>query len=206
MAVLVQKIVDDVLKRLNDTAQTRWNANDIVGFISNAEKNIVVNKPDAYAKRIDHPLVAGINQTLPSDNNQLMDIARNVSGGRITPVDENLLNSQLVDWSSYTPSQTIQHYTYNPKFPNLFKVFPPAEIPAAVELYYSAVPPLVTLNGSINLDDIYENPIFLWAMYESYAINAEFADGAANAGAYLQAFRESLGLKGQVQAVYAKQE
>jgi hypothetical protein len=207
MAVLVQKIVDDVLKRLNDVPQTRWTATDLVNWASDTEKEIVVLKPDTFVKIISHPLIPGINQKTPSDSSQLMDIPRNTAGERVTVVDENLLNAQVSNWASYVPSETVQHYTYNPKFPNSFKVFPPqpAGTTGSVELYYSAVPPLLTLGGNINLDDIYENSILCGVMYKAFSVNAEFAEGATNAAGYLALFKESLGLKGQAQAAYAKQ-
>jgi hypothetical protein len=126
------------------------------------------------------------------------------------------LDDQLSEWHAETPTVDIQHYTFDPRHPKQFYVYPPATAAAELEVIYTDTPgshaltatQLDPANGDptvILLDDIYMSPIIDWVLYRAYAKDAESAANEARAAAAFQAFSGAIGSKTQVDAAVTPQ-
>ena len=126
-------------------------------------------------------------------------------------VDRAVLDDQRPSWHTETQTDNIQHYTYDPRIPKEFYVYPPATSSAQLEVIYTDAPGAHALTESqldpannnttvILLDDIYLSPITDWILYRAYSKDAEYGANEARAVAAYQAFNAAIGVKTQADA------
>ena len=134
---------------LKDDDQTRWPTTELLGWINDGQREIVLYKPNACTKNISVPTVAGTKQTLPTDGVQLVDISRNMGaspgttpGRAIRLTYREILDVREPDWHTKTPSAVVQHFTYNPLDPKTYYVYPPQPATGMgyVDMVYAAIP------------------------------------------------------------------
>jgi hypothetical protein len=218
--------VIDIIQRVESILQdsgVRWPRIELQTWINEAYLNIVLLRPDANAKTGTFTCAAGTRQTLDSvftSAISLLDITRNVAATSakkvVRLVSRSTLDDQLSEWHAETPTVDIQHYTFDPRHPKQFYVYPPATAAAELEVIYTDTPgshaltatQLDPANGDptvILLDDIYMSPIIDWVLYRAYAKDAESAANEARAAAAFQAFSGAIGSKTQVDAAVTPQ-
>lgn len=200
MATTAASIIAKASQILLDSGNVRWTTDELLGWLNEAQKQIVIFKPNAYVKSSAVQLVAGTRQSLPDDGVQLINVVRNmgttgsVPGVAVRFVTRETLDAQLPTWHSYAASNVAKHYLFSTLDPKHYYVFPPQ--PAAntgfVELVYGAVPPDATAGGSINVDDIYASPMLDWILYRAFSKDTEFAADQGRSASHLQAFTASL--------------
>lgn len=188
---------------LVDADSVRYPDSELLGWVNDGQREIVVLRPDANQKVANLTLVGGTRQSLPPDGYQLVDVFRNMGTGAtpgrgVRKVEREYLDASLPSWHSATPENDVQHYAYDPRTPRTFFVFPPAVAGRVVEIAYSAVPSLLTTTTDvIGVDDAYANVLLDYVMYRALAKDTEHPANAQRAMAYRQAFENSLGLKAQ---------
>ena len=205
MAITAQSIIQRVVITLQDTTSIRWPANELVRYLNDGQREVAMLRPDATVTNATKALSAGAKQTLPTDGSKLIDITRNTSGNNraVRMTTRAILDSQLPNWQSATGVTEILHYTYDPRDPKVFYVYPPAaSTGASVEIVYSAYPAGITepadgalytaITGNIALPDIYANPLADYVLYRAYTKDTEFAGNAARAQAHYGAFTGAL--------------
>ena len=184
---------------LKDDDQTRWPTTELLGWINDGQREIVLYKPNACTKNISVPTVAGTKQTLPTDGVQLVDISRNMGaspgttpGRAIRLTYREILDVREPDWHTKTPSAVVQHFTYNPLDPKTYYVYPPQPATGMgyVDMVYAAIPDdCVSGTGNvISVDDVYAGVLFDYVLYRAFSKESEFADPARatfHQGAYL---------------------
>lgn len=199
----------DVLDRasivLNDEDNTRWTEAELLGWLNDGAKAIVVRRPAAHPTTATLTLVDGESQDLPADAVELLDITCNISGatrGRaVTLVDIRLLDSDDPSWRAGTKQTTVYHYTYDERDPLRFSVYPPVQAGTQVESVYASTPAAVTARADeVDLPDEYQPALVSYLLYRSYAKDSEYANGAL-AAAHFQAFESDLGINTQAKAV-----
>jgi hypothetical protein len=95
----------------------------------------------------------------------------------------------------------VESYSYDPRNPLQFYVYPPNLGTGFVELSYSAVPAAVATAGdNITINDLYAYCLVDYMLYRAFSMDAEHAANAARAVAHYQAFLSALGASTQVQA------
>lgn len=198
-----QKIVDRARRLLQDqaTGGTRWLDAEVLDWINDAQREIVLLKPNAKSVTANLTLVQGTKQGLPSAGIQLLSIVRNVSGPAILRVDRSVLDSENRNWHTDTADDTVLHYVFDEDAPTTFYVYPPQPAsPGAIEIVYAGSPTdLANLAATIDLNDIYANPILDYLLYRSYSKDTEYAGNAERAANHYAAFQGSLGLKVQAE-------
>lgn len=187
---------------LQDTTNIRWSEAELLGWFNDGQREIVMVRPDTYVQTVSHPLVAGTRQTIPSNGYQLIKVVRNMGANGTTPgrvvrkVPEEQLDSSTPDWHASTPSAITLHYTFDPRQPRSFYVYPPAVAGNTVELVYSTSPPPLAAKTDVQLiDDVYANALLDYVLYRAYSKDATSAANIPRATAHRQAFENSLGLK-----------
>jgi hypothetical protein len=211
----------DILNRVEDTLQdttnVRWSDAELLRYINDAQREIANLKPEASAKTDTVTLATGTRQTLPNDGLRLIKATRMMSdtvgnsgtGKRaVRLVDLDILNSQDPDW--HDPDVTgvsahgtnIKHYAFDADDPKTFFVYPGVSGSAYLEIVYSKSPTdLASASSTIDLDDIYLNPIADYVLYRAYQKDAEFAGNAQRAGSHYQLFNASLGAGTQAKSL-----
>ncbi len=192
---------------LQDTTNIRWAEAELLGWFNDAQREIVMLRPDTYAQSVSHPLVNGTRQVIPAAGYQLIKVVRNMGSNGTTPgrvvrkVPEEQLDASTPDWHAATPAAVTLHYTFDPRQPRVFYVYPPAIASNTVELVYSAAPPPLAAKTDVQiLDDVYANPLLDYVLYRAYSKDAESTSNAQRALAHYQAFAASIGNKAQADA------
>ena len=134
---------------LQDITNIRWALAELLDWLHDAQREIVLRKPDAYAKNTTMVLVVSeTKQSIPSDGIMLLDVVRNMGaagstpGRAITRTDRGILDSQNPNWHIATGAAEVKHFMWDEKNPANFYVYPPqpAANPNYIELIYSAAP------------------------------------------------------------------
>ncbi|MDP6584418.1 MAG: hypothetical protein QF535_07160, partial [Anaerolineales bacterium] len=79
MAVTVQSVIDKVQLVLQDTSGIRWTSDELVDWINDAQREIVLLKPDSLATNETVTLATGTKQAIPPGGNRLLGVVRNMS-------------------------------------------------------------------------------------------------------------------------------
>lgn len=196
-----QSIVDRARRILQDTTAggTRWLDAEMLDWINDAQREIVLLKPNSYSAVEDLTLITGTKQVLPAEGLLLLTVVRNVSGKAVRRVDRNILDSENPDWHTATPSAVVEHYIFDEDSPETFWVYPPQSgTPGSVEVIYSKAPAdLGSLAATITLNDIYMNVILDYILYRAYSKDTDYAGNQTRAANHYNGFNNSLGVKSQ---------
>jgi hypothetical protein len=201
--------VVDILDRagiiLQDNTNVRFPKAELLKFFNDAQKEVVLHRPDAAMVNTAFDCSTGSKQTLPSAALRLIEVVRNVAGRAITQVQRRILDETLPNWHE-TPAGTngIEHFVYDPADPKNFYVYPKAATGThSLEIVYSSAPSEIVISNFtsdttvIALDDVYGNCILDYVLYRSYQKDSEFAGNAQRAMMHYQSFANALGVKTQ---------
>lgn len=201
--------VVDILDRasiiLQDNTNVRFPNDELLKFFNDAQKEVVLHRPDAKMVNGSFDCTAGSKQTLPSAALRLIDVVRNVNGRAITQVDRKILDETLPNWHEQAADATrkIEHFVYDPADPKNFYVYPKATADFDLEIVYSSAPTDVSISNyatdttTISLDDVYSNCILDYILYRAYQKDSEYAGNAQRAMMHYQSFANALGVKTQ---------
>ena len=221
--------VIDVIQRVEDVIQdenVRWPRLELQNWINEAYLQIVLLRPDSNAASGTFTCAVGTKQKLTEGGSddfnsalRLLDVVRNLTAASDKKVIRHIVRSVLDDqrpsWHAEDGTLNIQNFTFDPRRPKEFYVFPPALATTEIEVVYADAPsshtrteaqldPTVVANQTstdteafIKLDDIYLSSIIDWVLYRSYSKDAEYAANAERAMAHNQAFFNGIGAKTQ---------
>ncbi len=200
------KVVDtinQVAVTLQDPTFVRWTQQELLGYLNDAQRAVVLFRPDANVVNITHTCTASAKQSLPATAIRLVNVIRNKDGRAITKIDRATLDVQLPNWFE-TPitADGVKHYVHDPVDPTVFYLFPKPTTDNQIELVHSAAPidiavtNFATDTSTIGVDDIYVNAIRDYMAFRAYQKDSEYAN-LNRAAAYLQSFAQLLGVKAQ---------
>lgn len=205
MALTAQSIIRRAVETLQDTTSVRWPVNELVRYLNDGQREVVLYRPDSMVTNVTVTLTSGAKQSLPANGSKLIDVIRNTSGNKrsVRMTDRHILDSQTPNWYNLTGATEILHYMYDPRDPKVFYVYPPAASSgASIDLVYSAYPTDITepadgsiytaVTGNISLPDIYANLLTDYILYRAYTKDAEYAGNAARAQAHYGTFQSAL--------------
>lgn len=209
MALTAQSIVRRAVDTLQDTTSVRWPIPELVRYLNDGQREVVLYRPDASVTNATVNCVAGSKQSLPADGAKLIEVIRNAAAESdkkaVRMVNREILDAQLPGWHSVTGSINILHFMYDPRDPRVFYVYPPALNTAQLDLVYSSYPADITepadgstyadVTGNVDLPDIYGNVILDYILYRAYSKDSEYAGNAQRAAAHYGAFANALGIE-----------
>lgn len=210
------EIIDRAGTLIQDTGYVRWTRRELLGYLNDAQKQIAIHRPDASTVNETFSTAAGTKQSIPAAGLRLIDVVRNVGGRVITQVSRKVLDEQLPNWHE-TPaagSTAAEHFTYDPRDPKTFYLYPKMQASQDIEIVYSVSPAVISSTTAesdpndlsdiaattISVDDIYFNPILDFVLYRAYAKDTEYAGNVQRASMHLQSFANALGIKMQMDA------
>ena len=204
MPMTVNDVVTRAALLLNDVgndtigvqAHTRWTQEELIDWVSDAQRQIVLARPAASNDTKFVTLVAGTRQSLPSDGWLLLSVNRNASGRAIRQVDRKILDAQNPNWHVDLAQAVVWNYTYDANDQYAFYVYPPSDGTSSIELNYSVMPAqLVNPTDTLLLDSIYLTPMVDYVCFRALSKDAEFAGGASLAANFLNAFQNAIGTR-----------
>ena len=207
------EILMRVNKLLNDPGYTRWPKDELLNYLNDAQRAIVLRRPDSYTVDIDDfACVKGVKQALPADALKLIDIPRNAMGKAIRgPYNRQVLDDNYDEWYAGNTAQKVELYIYDERNPKTFYVYPGVVAGVELTLVYSKAPPAIDVAANdsgevIALDDVYVNAIIEWILYRSYMKDAEYAANPNKSQMHMNAFKSQLGEKSQADVAMMGQE
>lgn len=209
MAVLASLVVDQAETQIFDTTNRHWPVTELMRYLNDGQRLLVVLKPDLGATIANLQLVAGTKQVLTSRDLALLSILRNmgVSGtvpGRVPRlVDFKFMDYIRPTWQMDTAAAEVKHYLYDPRQPRAFWVWPPqpATGQGQVESQLTRLPEdLNTTPGSQNIGtpDETREPLVDYLIYRSYNKGAKEGNLQASVAAF-QRFISWLGISDQAE-------
>lgn len=196
-------LINRVSVTLQDPTFVRWTQAELLNYLNDAQRQVVLFRPDAKAVNAAFTCTNAAKQTLPADGLRLINILRNTGGRAITKVDRMILDVQLPTWYETAASADgVKHYVYDALDPKNFYVFPKPVASHQIDIVYAIAPVDIVISNFttdtqvIGIDDIYANAIMDYMMYRAYQKDSEFAN-LNRAAVYYQSFTTSLGIKSQ---------
>lgn len=206
--VTTLSIVNKAQLILQDATGVRWPSSELLDWLNEGQREVVLFKPNSFVKNVSIKLAAGTKQALPDDGIQLIDIVRNMGTTGTTPgrsiriTMREILDAQVPNWhDSSMADSSVKHYMYSHLDPKTFYVYPaqPAINQGYIELVYGASPTNATANGTISIDDIYQSILLDYILYRAYSKDAEYAADVNRAAAHQAAYLASLTGKAKVE-------
>ena len=200
--ITAKAIIDKASIQLLDTSNVRWTREELLGWVSDGQKQIVIISPNATNKVSVVQLAAGTRQTIPSDGWTLLEVIRSMGttgtkpGRAIRLTSRELLDSFNPDWHADYPTAVPRHYIFDPQDQTVFFVYPPNTGLGYLQINYSPVPSTIESEDDvISINDIFETPLLDYVLYRANSKDAEYAPGLQLAAGYLQTFMASMGQK-----------
>jgi hypothetical protein len=206
MPIAAQSIIRRCVETLQDTTSIRWPVAELVRYLNDGQREVIMYRPDAMVTNATITCVAGSRQSLPANGAKLIEVIRN-SGTRraVRLVNREILDAQMPGWHSLTGQNELLHYMYDPRDPRTFYVYPPATTSAQLDIVYAAYPTDIVepadgtnytaVTGNISLPDIYGNVLQDYILYRAYTKDSEYAGNVQRAQAHYAAFANALGIE-----------
>ena len=205
MAITAQSIIQRIVKVLNDETSVRWTIPELVRYFNDGQRDIATLRPDLASIRTMHTLTAGHKQSLPANGTKLIDVNANGNKGAVTIVASAILDAQIRNWRNLPGTNDILHYTYDPREPKTFEVYPPALATAVLDIEYSALPAdiptpaegttFTAVTGDFAMGDLFANAQQNYILYRCYTKDTEYTANPQRAAAFQQAYANDLGVE-----------
>lgn len=207
MTITAQSLIRRVVETLQDNTSIRWPTSELVRYLNDGQREITLYRPDAIRVTGVIALTAGARQTLPVGATKLIELWNNAAGTKraVRLVNREILDSQSPGWQDLTGTAEILHFTYDPRIPTEFFVYPPASVSASLNGAYSAMPTDITepadgalytaVSGDISVPDIYGNSLIDFVLARAYLKDSDYAGNAARAQTHYAMFANALGIE-----------
>jgi len=208
--ITAESILDRAATIIQDETNARWPLDELLRWLNDGQREIVLLKPDAYTQNTSKKMTSGTKQSLPSDGLVLIDVPRNLGSDGETPgkvvrvIDRRILDDQLPEWhKTGSATSEIDHYAFDARDPKHFYVWPPSDGTGYIELIYSSSPgDVLTRSDIITLDDIYSNALLDYILYRAYLKDADYTANNNRAMAARGSFMQSLGRQDLAEMIY----
>lgn len=205
MPISAQSIVRRVTDTLHDQTSIRWPVGELARYFNDARREVVLYRPDAMATNAALTCAQGAKQSLPANGAKLLDIIRNGTTNKaVRLTNRDILDAQQPGWYAIAPSTGVVHYTYDPRDPKTFYVYPPATNATSLDILYAAYPvdiaepaagDYTAITGNLDLPDIFANVVADYMLYRCYSKDSTYAGNGNRAQAYYAAFANALGIE-----------
>lgn len=183
----------------SDSTQPNW-----LDWLNDAQRAVVLVRPDANSVTQSVLLVSGTRQALPSGAQRLLKVNRNMGadgatvGRVIRMIDHGTQDEVDLDWHTAASAARVKEIIYDDKKdPLAFFVRPKVTPPWYVELVLSKQPSDVTDAdaGTITLPDVYSGPMQAWMLHRAFSMQTQAAGLLQRSQFYFSSFFQQLGVK-----------
>lgn len=199
----VQAIIARVNDSLVDDLFTRWPKEDLLQYYNDANKAIVLIRPDAFVEEISFSCDAGTKQAIPQAALRLVDIQYNsVSGMAVIRKARSEITEYDPHWYGSTGEPQAEYFIYDERNPSRFFVYPGVSGGTKIQMVYSISPPETGISNIDTapsvLDAIYTNAIVEYMLYKAHSKDFEYSE-QQRASMHYQMFRTILNAKSEAE-------
>lgn len=192
--VTAKTIIDKATIQLIDLANIRWTRSELLSWLNDGMRQIVLIQPSASSTTSVVKLQAGTRQYIPNDGWLLLSIYRNMGTNGTTPgrairiISREILDSFNPDWNTDTAKAEVRNYIYTNQDQLAFYVYPPSTGTQYVELNYSSQLADIAETDVIPIFDIFQSALVDYILYRACSKDAEYAPGLQLAQGYMATF------------------
>lgn len=193
--VTAKTIIDKATIQLIDLTNIRWTRAELLGWLNDGMRQIVLIQPSASSTTSVIKLDAGTRQYIPDDGWLLLAIYRNMGTTGTTPgrairiISREIIDGFNPDWHSDPAKAEVRNYIYTNQDQLAFYVYPPNTGTQYVEINYSAQPADLTAETQvIPIFDVFQSALVDYILYRACTKDAEYAPGLALGQQYATAF------------------
>lgn len=195
-------IIDRAAKQLTDIAGVRWTRAELLSWLNDGQRQIVLIQPNATSTVSAVQLAAGARQTIPADGWLLLGINCNMGTNGTTPgravrlISRELLDNFDPDWRTTAASAVTKNYLYDIQDQVAYHVYPPSTGTNFLQINYSKQPSdLTSESQTIEIFDVFQGALLDYVLYRACSKDADYAPGVALSQSYAQAFAAAVGGK-----------
>ena len=193
--ILASTIIDKAAVQLTDLGNDRWTRSELLGWLNDAQRQIVLLSPQTNNKVEVVKLDAGTRQTIPTDGWRFLNVIRYMGtdgtkpGRAVRLVSQELLDASDPNWHGAKQEDVPKNFIFNEQEQDIFYVYPPNTGRGYAQINYAPVPTGITSEASpIQVNDIYQTAILDYILYRACSKDAEYAPGLQLASGYLSMF------------------
>lgn len=197
-----KSVIDKAAILLTDVGNKRWTRSELLGWLNDARRQLVLLKPATNNAVVAHKLVPGSRQSIPADGYMLLGITHNLGADGLTPgaairiISREVLDSYMPTWHSATKEDTVQNYVFSMQDQTAFYVYPPSTGNNFINLNYSRYPTALTAETQdLAVHEILEGAVLDYIMYRATGKDAEYASMQALSQRYYESFKDAMGSK-----------
>lgn len=173
-------------------------------WLNDAQRAVVLVRPDANSLTTNLTLVVGPKQSVPTGYTRIIAVTRNMgadgatSGRAVNLVDGSELSAVNENWYSAAPKSPVRDLIYSDKKdPLTFWVSPPAVAGWKLEATLAKNPTDVADadTGDITLSDNYAAAMQSWMLFKAYSKATQAAGHLQRAQTHFTSFFNLLGVK-----------
>lgn len=192
--VTAKTIIDKATIQLIDLTNIRWTRAELLSWLNDGMRQIVLIQPSASSTTSVIKLDAGTRQYIPDDGWLLLAIYRNMGTTGTTPgrairiISREIIDGFNPDWHSDTAKAEVRNYIYTNQDQLAFYVYPPNTGTQYIEINYSAQPSNITETDVIPIFDVFQSALVDYILYRACSKDAQYAPGLQLASQYSAAF------------------
>jgi hypothetical protein len=193
--ILASTIIDKAAIQLLDTGNTRWTRAELLAWLNDGQRQIVLLSPQTNNTVETVQLVAGTRQEIPASGWKLLDVIRYMGTNGTTPgrairvVSQELLDATDPNWHGARQADAPKNFVFDLQEQDVFYVYPPNSGRGYAQINYAKVPTALTAeNQPIQLNDIYQTSLLDYILFRANSKDAEYAPGLQLAASYMQMF------------------
>jgi len=211
--VSVKEIIENAATILLDENGLRWPVAELVRWYNAGQRDAVTLKPDVNPVDYLIKLSPGPRQELPAGAYMLLQARCNRGadgsyGPAVLPIGRDILDILYPGWAGAESHVNVKFYMLDQRNQRVFYVYPPQpwDRPGQIDTVVSMFPAEVVLaNGKIpdsakiDIGDELANAMVDYILYRAFSKDGAGANATGRAASHLAAFRQALGLTGQVE-------
>jgi hypothetical protein len=193
--ILASTIIDKAAVQLLDTGNTRWTRSELLGWLNDGQRQIVLLSPQTNNTVEVIQLAAGTRQEIPASGWKLLDVIRYMGTNGTTPgrairvVSQELLDATDPNWHNARKTDAPMNFVFDLQEQDVFYVYPPNTGRGYAQINYAKVPTgLTNESQAIELNDIYQTSLLDYILFRANSKDAEYAPGLQLAASYMQMF------------------
>lgn len=190
-------LIDRASTLLQDATNVRWPRTELLGWLNDGQRLIVLLLPDAYTamEAVTATSSAQTTFNIPATGIRLIDVLHNTSSTKraVRQIDRSVLDAQYPTWRSDAAASDAKHFAFDKRNPKVFYVYPALNSGSGVMVVYSASPADITAEATtITLDDVYGTALIDFMVYRAYLKDAEYSANDSRAKGAYETFIASL--------------
>jgi hypothetical protein len=193
--ILASTIIDKAAIQLLDTGNTRWSRAELLGWLNDGQRQIVLLSPQTNNTVETLKLEVGTRQTIPTAGWKLLDVVRYMGtdgqkpGRAIRVVSQELIDATDPNWHGAQKTDAPVNFVFSLQEQNVFYVYPPNTGRGYAQINYAKTPTALTAeNQPIQINDIYQTSLLDYILFRANSKDAEYAAGLTLAGSYMSMF------------------